>query len=62
MSATLHACNHIDCCLCWFQQTPLHVAARQGDVNKMKTLADNGADTNAKDKNGASEIILLVID
>ena len=47
-------------CFSWFQQTSLHVAAQQGDVNKVKTLADTGADTNAKDKNGASETIMLV--
>ena len=49
----------IDHCLSWFLQTPLHVAAQQGDENKVKTLADTGVDTNARDKNGASEIILL---
>ena len=58
---TTKSVNHIDRCLSWFQQTPLHAAAWDGDVNKVKTLADAGADTNSKDKNGASETILSVV-
>ena len=59
---TTKSVNRTDCCLSWFQQTTLHVAARQGDVNKVTSLADTGADTNIKDINGASNTILLDID
>lgn len=61
-SSLLHYKVSQSCCLSWFLQTPLHLAAQQGDVSEVKTLADTGADTNAKDKNGASETILMVVD
>ena len=59
---TTKSVNLIDCCLSWFQQTPLHAAARQGDVNKVKILADTEVVANSKDINGASNTILLVVD
>ena len=59
---TTKSVNLIDCCLSWFQQTPLHAAAREGDVNQVKILADTEVVANSKDINGASYIIQLVVD
>ena len=61
MCYTKKSVNHIDCCLSWFQQTPLHAAAREGDVNKVKSLVDTN-NANSEDKNGASCTIQLVVD
>lgn len=37
--------------------TALHEAARNGDIERLKSLLDNGADVNAKDeKNGAAPL------
>ena len=61
MCYTKKSVYHIDCCFSWFQQTLLHAAAREGDVNKVKTLADT-VNVNSEDKNGASYTIQLVVD
>ena len=34
----------------FFQRTPMHCAAINGDTEAVKFLADNGADLNAKDQ------------
>lgn len=48
---------------CWYcvgglvslQQTPLHVAARNGKADTVRYLVDKGADINIKDDDGVSE-------
>ena len=40
----------------------MHVAAREGDVNQVKILADTEVVANSEDKNGASYTIQLVVD
>ena len=36
------------------QRTPLHIAARQGDMKEVQRLVDDIADINAQDKKGVS--------
>lgn len=36
------------------QRTPLHIAARQGDMKEVKRLVDDKADVNAQDKKEVS--------
>ena len=36
------------------QRTPLHIAARQGDMKEVQRLVDDKADINAQDKKGVS--------
>lgn len=42
------------------RHTPLHAAARQGDVRLCQLLKFAGADLKAKDQNGATPVILAV--
>ena len=45
------------------QQTPLHIAVREGQEYTVKSLVENGANVNSKDKDGVSdirEIVLLI--
>ena len=37
-----------------YQQTPLHIAARQGYVKTVECLVEKGADISIKDNNGVS--------
>ena len=39
-------------CVCLCQGISLHLAARQGDLDTVKHLVDEGDDINSKDKNG----------
>ena len=45
-----------------YQWTPLHTAAGQGDVDTVKSIADEVDDIDVKDKNGVSMTILLTAD
>ena len=44
-----------------YQQTPLHVAAREGHDYTAKCLFKKGADISIKDKDGVSVTILLMV-
>ena len=46
-------------CLC--QGISLHLAARQGDLDTVKHLVDEGDDINSKDKNGVRMTIVTRI-
>ena len=43
-----------DCCLAFHQGNPLHMAARQGDMDALKRLVNKGSDVNSKDDDGVS--------
>ena len=45
----------IYCQFHFLSQTPLHIAAQQGDMKTVANLVDNGADVHSGDKNGVSE-------
>ena len=45
----------IYCLFHFLSQTPLHIAAQQGDMKTVANLVDNGADVHTGDKNGVSE-------
>ena len=38
-----------------FQESALHIAAQNGDLNWVQSLVDGGTDINIKDKNGVSK-------
>ena len=38
------------------QQTPLHLAAREGHMDTVEFLINNGADINIQDNNGVSRV------
>ena len=38
-----------------FQETPLHIAVRQRDLETVRTLLGQGVDTNIKDKDGVNK-------
>ena len=40
----------------WAGKTLLHIAAIYGDLDSIQFLIDNGADVNARDKNGFSPL------
>ena len=42
------------CCLAFHQGNPLHMAARQGDMDALKRLVNKGTDVNSKDDDGVS--------
>ena len=42
------------------QETPLHVAAREGNMDAAQFLIRNGADVNIKDKDGVGRLVLLI--
>ena len=43
---------------CYFlkQWTPLHIAAREGHMNTVELLINNGADINIQDTDGVSRV------
>ena len=41
------------------QRTPLRVAARRGNIDKVRCLVENGADVNIKDEDGVSGLDCL---
>ena len=45
-------CNY--CFISLNQRTPLHIAVREGQEYTVKSLVENGADVNSKDKDGVS--------
>ena len=45
-----------------FQETSLHIAVRQQDLETVRMLLDQGVDTNIKDKNGVNKTSLLMVD
>ena len=48
---------------CVLSQTPLHIAAQEGDMNKVtKLVENNGARVDTKDKYGVSKTMLIVED
>ena len=42
-----------------YQRTPLRVAARRGNIDKVRCLVENGADVNSKDEDGVSGLDCL---
>ena len=52
----------IYCLFHFLSQTSLHIAAQQGDMNKVKSLVDNGASVHEKDKQGVSETMLIAVE
>ena len=42
-----------------YQRTPLHIAVREGQEYTVKSLVENGASVNSKDKDGVSDICEL---
>ena len=54
-----HKINIIYClkiCLSFSQQTPMHTAAKHGNIFTMEGLVELGADINIKDNNGVNNI------
>ena len=45
-----------------FQETSLHIAVRQQDLETVRMLLGQGVDTNIKDKNGVNKTSLLMVD
>ena len=62
-SLELLVANMIIYCLVNFlSQTPLHIAAQQGDMKKVTSLVDNGDSVHTTDKQGVSETMLIAED
>ena len=62
-NTTLLHYNMIIYCLFHFlSQTPLHIAAQRGDMNKVTNLVGNGASVDSKDKHGVSETMLIAVE
>ena len=45
-----------------YQRTPLHIAAREGYLNTVKTLVEKAPDINTTDNDGVSKTMLLRVD
>ena len=43
------------------QQTPLHIAVREGQKHTVECLVKTGADTNIQDNDGVGVAIILVL-
>ena len=43
-------------------QTLLHIAAQQGDMNKVTSLVNNGASVRTEDKHSVSDTMLIAGD
>ena len=54
-----HLANILKKFFCPYQQTPLHIATREGYKLTVESLVDNGADINIQDKAGVSMKTLL---
>ena len=52
----------IYCLVNFLSQTPLHIAAQQGDMNKVTSLVNSGASVHIKDKKGVSDTMLIAGD
>ena len=52
----------IYCLVNFLSQTPLHIAAQQGDMNKVTSLVNSGASVHIKDKQGVSETMIIAED
>ena len=52
----------IVCLFHLLSQTPLHIAAQQGDMKTVANLVGDGASVHSKDKHGVSETMLLAVD
>ena len=52
----------IYCLVNFLSQTPLHIAAQQGDIKKVTSLVDNGASVHTTDKQGVSETMIIAED
>ena len=44
--------------VCVYQGNSLHIATRQGDLDTVKHLIDEGDDINSKDKNGVRAAVV----
>ena len=46
----------------FYQQTPLHLAAKEGRDYTARCLVENKANIDSKDNNGVSMTILVIVD